>query len=186
MGLLSAAFFGAEVFVPLALTDLRHQSTTMAGLVLTAATIFWTAGAWLQERVVRRVSRRALTATGLAAMTVGLAATSAILSDAVPPAIAIPTWGLAGMGIGITYSTLALVVLETAPPGEEGAASAALQLAFVVGTAVGTGGTGAVVARWMDGGGTLSAAIALVFGTAVILAALSLAVASRLPAVTPR
>jgi MFS family permease len=181
MTLLSGAFFGAEIFVPLAITDVRAQTTTMAGLVLTAATILWTAGAWLQERVVLRSSRRLLTGAGLAAMTAGIATTAAVLSDAVPPWIAVGTWGLSGFGIGIAYSTLALVVLETAPNGEEGAASAALQLAFVLGTAVGTGATGAVVARWVDSGGALATAIGLVFAAAVVFAVFGLALTPRLP-----
>jgi MFS family permease len=180
-GLLGAAFFGAEVFVPLALTDLRGQSTTMAGLVLTAATIAWTSGAWLQERVVLRSSRRLLTALGLAAMTAGIAATASVLSEAVPPWAAVPTWALAGFGIGIAYSTVALVVLEAAALGEEGAASAALQLSFVLGTAAGTGATGAVVARWAANAESLALAMALVFLVAVGLGLLALAVSPRLP-----
>jgi MFS family permease len=179
--LLGASFFGAEVFVPLALTDVRLQTTSIAGLVLTAATVAWTGGAWLQERIVLQTSRRWLTAIGLAAMAVGIGITSSILADAVPPLLAVGSWGLAGFGIGIAYSTVTLVVLEEALPGEEGSASAASQLAFVVGTAVGTGSTGAVVSRWVEGGRPLAAAIAIVFVVAVVLAVFALIVAWRLP-----
>ena len=180
--LLAAAFFGAEIFVPLAVTEVRHQSTMAAGLVLSAATIAWTIGAWLQERFVQRSSRRFLAAAGLCAMTAGIAATGLLLTDVVPPAVAMLSWGLAGLGIGVSYSTVALVVLEAAPPGEEGAASASLQLAFVVGTALGTAATGAIVARSEEDGRSLAVAIALVFAVACALAILALATGARLPA----
>jgi MFS family permease len=185
VGILSAAFFGAEVFVPLALTDLRGDSTTMAGLVLTSATVFWTVGAWLQERIVLRSNRRVLTGVGLAAMTAGIAATAAVLCTSLPTWIAIPTWGLSGIGIGVAYSTVSLVVLEHAVPGEEGAASAAFQLSYVLGTAIGTGATGGVVARWVERGESLAVAIAVVFAVALALALLALATAPRLPSRAP-
>jgi MFS family permease len=171
--------------VPLALTDLRGDSTTMAGLVLTSATVFWTVGAWLQERIVLRSNRRVLTGVGLAAMTAGIAATAAVLCTSLPTWIAIPTWGLSGIGIGVAYSTVSLVVLEHAVPGEEGAASAAFQLSYVLGTAIGTGATGGVVARWVERGESLAVAIAVVFAVALALALLALATAPRLPSRAP-
>jgi MFS family permease len=88
---------------------------------------------------------------------------------------------LAGLGIGVAYSTVSLVVLESAKPGEEGAASAALQLSFVLGTAVGTGATGGVVARWVESGASLGAAMVVVFAVALALAFLALVAAPRLP-----
>src|SRR3712207_7573513 len=56
--LLNMAFFGVDAFVPLGLTSVRNQSTTSAGLVLTAATVTWTTGAWLQARLASRRGRR--------------------------------------------------------------------------------------------------------------------------------
>ena len=64
MALLSAAFFGAEAFVPLSLTDVRGRSVTLAGITLTAATLSWTAGAWIQARVASRYRRRTLIMPG--------------------------------------------------------------------------------------------------------------------------
>src|SRR5947208_2831489 len=42
-GLLTFAFFGADTFVPLAVVSVRHRSTAVAGIALTAATVSWTA-----------------------------------------------------------------------------------------------------------------------------------------------
>ena len=48
IGLLSIAFFGAEAFLPLTLISIRGQNTIIAGIALTAATLCWTSGSWLQ------------------------------------------------------------------------------------------------------------------------------------------
>ena len=63
-GLLMFAFFGTEAYVPLALTEVRHTSSTVAGLALTMATLRWTAGAWVQERTVQRLGPRRLGRAG--------------------------------------------------------------------------------------------------------------------------
>lgn len=181
MGLLSAAFFGAEIFVPLALTEVRGQAAALAGLVLTASSLTWTAGAILQERLAPKRSRRAMTTVGLASMAVGIALTGSLLSDAVAPWLGIPFWGIAGFGIGLAYTTIALVVLEATPPGREGTSAAALQLGNVLGTAVGTGAGGAVVATLAAGGGAMRGAIAVVGALALALNALALLAATRLP-----
>jgi MFS family permease len=90
-------------------------------------------------------------------------------------------WGVAGLGIGLAYSTTALVVLESAPPGEEGSASSAMQLANVLGTAIGTGVAGAILARVSDGGGSTAAAIALTDVLVLLTALGAIAVSMRLP-----
>src|SRR5215475_11609184 len=50
-GLLTFAFFGADAYVTLAITAVRHRSPTFAGLAVTGATLSWTAGAWVQARL---------------------------------------------------------------------------------------------------------------------------------------
>ena len=49
-GVLTCAFFGVDAFVALTLVGWRGISATEAGIALTAATIAWTAGAWIQAR----------------------------------------------------------------------------------------------------------------------------------------
>jgi MFS family permease len=179
MALLSAAFFGAEALVPLSLTDVRHRSITMAGVTLTAATVSWTAGAWVQARLAAHGARRRLLRAGLAIMAVGIAGIAVLLAPAVPIALAAVAWGVAGLGIGIAYSTAALVVLEAAPSGEAGAASAALQLGNVLGTALGTGIGAAVLARATRAATPLAAAIGINHGIALALAVAALLCAGR-------
>ncbi|MEO8603300.1 MAG: MFS transporter [bacterium] len=185
VGLLSAAFFGAEAFLPLTLTEIRGQTTMMAGIALSAATVSWTSGAWVQARLAPRRDRRRLTVVGLLAMLLGIAGLLPVLIPTTPIAAAIVTWAVTGFGIGIAYSTTALVVLESAPRGGEGAASAALQLANVLGVALGTGVGGAVVAMGTDAGWSASRAIAVVDVATILAAALALLAARGIPARPP-
>ena len=56
-GLLTFAFFGADAYVTLAVTAVRHRSPVVAGLAVTGATLAWTAGAWAQARLSDELGR---------------------------------------------------------------------------------------------------------------------------------
>jgi MFS family permease len=186
-GLLGFSFFAAEAFLPLSLTEVRGQSTTASGLALTAATLTWTTGAWIQARLAIRGSRRRLTVSGLLLMIAGVAGIAVVVTTTVPAGIAALAWGVTGLGMGLAFSTATLVVLESAPPGEEGAASSATQIANVLGTAIGTGIGGAIVAlaTASDAHSTRSAVV-LVDASAIAAAALALLTARGLPTAGPR
>ncbi len=145
-GLLNLAFFGVDAFVPLALTVGRGQSATVAGIALTAATIFWTAGSWVQAHVAQQQSRRRVTSIGLILIAAGIAGAIAALAPTVPVVVVPIAWGVAGLGMGLAYSAISLAVLETASAGQEGVATAAMQLANVLSIALGTGLGGVLIA----------------------------------------
>jgi len=145
-GILTFAFFGVDAYVSLTLSSVRGTSTTFAGIALTAATLTWTAASWIQAREVDRVGPRRLVEQGFLFVAAGNLALTATLFDAVPIAMGVVAWAIAGLGMGLAYAPLSLIVLAEAPSGQEGAATAALQLSDVLGIALGTGLTGAVVA----------------------------------------
>jgi MFS family permease len=180
-GLLCVTFFGAEVFVPLSLTTVRAQAPTVAGLALTAATLTWTAGAWLQARLAARRSRSGLVTVGLLLLVAGVIGTASVLISSVPIATAVVTWGLAGLGMGLSYSTTSLVVIESVPSGEEGTGSAAFQLATVVGSALGTGAGGGILGAVTSAGRSEALGVALVDLTAVLVGIVGLVTVRRLP-----
>ena len=180
-GLIMFSFFGTDTFVPLTITDARHRSTAMASVAVTAATLFWTAGAWAQARQLAHWPRRRLIGTGFALVVLGTGGVAASLSSAVPLAAAVVGWAIGGFGMGLGYSSVAVVVLAEAPPGNEGAATAAVQLAQNVGVALGAGVAGAAVAagasaHWRPAGG-LSVAFAITAAAGL----LGIPLARRLP-----
>jgi MFS family permease len=182
-GLLNLAFFGVDAFVPLALTSVRGQTATMAGLALTTATVGWTTGAWVQAHLAASRSRRGLEISGLALLAIGIVGVAAALAPSVPVLLAPVAWGVAGLGMGLAFSTNSLVVLEAAPPGQEGTASAALQLANTLGVAIGAGIGGAIIGNT---GATVSLSSIIIQDAAMIgVLVLTTLAATRLPDQSP-
>lgn len=175
------AFFGAEVYIPLAITDVRGAGLTAGALAISAATITWTAGSWLQARLVPRGWRRGLVGIGTLLIAAGIGVTAFVLLPDAPLYVAAVGWAIAGLGMGLAYTTLSLLILESAEPGLEGSASAALQLTFTLGTAFGTGVGGAWVALADGGIISLGAAIGLAFALTTVVALLAAAATPRLP-----
>lgn len=127
-GLIGTAFAAAEVYVPLLLTLSRDLTLTEAGWVLTAGAVFWCAGAFLAARwrVLRDETVRVR--LGAALLAAGVGGFALVAVPAVPLAVPVLAWGVAGLGIGMSFSTLSVLALAFAPPGEEGKTSSALQL----------------------------------------------------------
>jgi MFS family permease len=182
MGLICLAFFGAEAFLPLALNEVRGQSPTLAGLALTAATLTWTAGAWVQAQRATQWSRRGMVGAGFVLVALGVAIAGSTASEDVPVVMAAVGWAVGGLGMGIAYSNVSVTILAEAPPDQEGYASASLQLASVLGVAVGTGMSGAIVSAGDAGAWSTATSIALAFALMAAFALIAAAGARRLPA----
>lgn len=176
-GMTTLAFFTAQAFLPLTLTELRGQRAAFAGLALTLSTLTWTAGAWLQDKRGHVVGRQRLVVAGLTILLAGIATTWLLVLDGVPVFFAAITWSIAGLGMGMAYSGLSLIVLAEAAVGQEGRASSALQLAEQLSVATGTGLAGAAVAA-ADRSDRLFPGLVVAFGIAVAGAVLG-NVASR-------
>jgi MFS family permease len=186
IGLLSVAFFGGEAFLPLTLISIRGQTTIIAGIALTAATLSWTAGSWLQANLAPRQGRRMLVMIGLLVVAVGLLGIMSILIPSIPALIAIVAWGVSGLGMGLAYSTLSLVVLETAPKDQVGSASASMELSSVLGTALGTGLGGVIIAFAARSGHSPSWGIAVIDIFVIVVIGFACLAAIRLPGRSPQ
>jgi MFS family permease len=179
--LLTCCFFAGDAYVPYAVVTVRHAPTALAALALTASTLTWTAGSWVQARRIARWGPRRLVRPGEGLVAIGLGVmTCVVLLPSVPPALAILAWALAGAGIGTAYSPLSVTTLDLAAAGEEGRATSALQLCDVLGQAIGTGVAGAIVAATARIGPGTGVALALSFAIAVAVG--GVVVGARLPA----
>jgi len=181
-GIIAFAFFGVDAFVTLALTDVRGTSVGLGGVALTAAALAWTAGSWVQERRVAQIGPRAFVRVGALAIACGIAGMIVVAQLAVPIACAVLAWGVAGLGMGLAYAPVSLIVLGEAPTGAEGAASAALNLSETLGIALGTGASGAIVAAGDALGWTQASALTIAFVMCGAIALLTSGMARRLPA----
>jgi MFS family permease len=181
-GMLTFAFFGADAYVTLTISTIRHHSPVLAGLALTGATLAWTAGAWVQARLSDVWEGRRLVRTGLVIILAGIAGMTLVLRPGVPVAVALAAWTVAGLGMGLAYAPLSLLMLQRAPAGQEGQASASLNLTDTLGTATGIGIGGAAVAA--AAGGHLDVGVAVAFAVAAAMGVAALALSSRLPSGT--
>jgi MFS family permease len=179
-GVITFAFFGAEAYLPLALVTVRGTSATEAGLALTSATISWTAGSWIQAIRYAAWGGRRLTALGFILVTVSIVTVSAVLLPGVPILVAPVGWAIGGLGMGLAYSSVSLLVLRDAPPGEQGTATAAMQLTDVLGTSLGTGFGGAILGFATLSGLSAGTGIGVAFAVSAVVAALGVLVTRHL------
>jgi MFS family permease len=148
-GLLAGAFFGIESVVPLSLTLQHGYSATLAGLPLTCAGFSWSAGSWWQSRVddaadpERRIRliRAGFVLVGSGGVLMALAAVPEL-----PGWLAFAAWVLAGLGAGLTMSSVGVLMLKYTTDADRGADSAALQLSDATASALTTGVAGVFVA----------------------------------------
>jgi len=179
-GILTFAFFGTDAYVSLAVTEGHDASTWVAGLALTGATLAWTTGAWVQQRLVVDHGPRWLVRRGLAIIAVGIAGMIVALGP-VPVGAVVVAWTVAGLGMGLSYAPISVTVLGTAEPGQEGAASASLQLTDVLGVALGTGLAGVFVALGEGRGWATASSLRIAFVVTLAVAVGGVVAAGRLP-----
>jgi MFS family permease len=190
-GLLTFTFFGTDAYVTLVITEVRHRSPLVASIAVTGTTLTWAAGSWLQARIGDTWEGRRLVRAGLAIVLAGIAGMVLVLQPGVPVWVGLAAWTVAGLGMGLGYTPLSLMMLRQAPPGQEGWASASLNLADVLGTAIGIGVGGAAVAA--GAGRNLQLGITVAFAISAAMGVVALPFTRRLPAgtnaspsVTPR
>lgn len=144
--LMLASFNGAVSFVPTLLIALRGLSVNVAGVILALTSIGWAVGAIVQGR--RRFLGRAsvLVHAGAISVAAGLLGCAlAAWTDLWAWAFVVPV-AVVGLGMGLISSATSVLTLELSAPSEHAAASSALQLSDVLGSAIGISVTGAIYA----------------------------------------
>jgi len=171
-GLFTAAFFGAETFVPLMLVTERDLSPALAGLTLTAGAVGWSAGSWLQSAGRLPVGRPTLLVAGGLVIGTSVLLLAATPLPGVPPWLVAPIWSLGGLGMGLGMSSTSVLTLDLSEPGAEGRNSSGLQVSDALGGVLGIGVAGAVFAVLHDPGGSDAGTFALIW---VVLGVVGLA-----------
>jgi MFS family permease len=128
-GFIAAAFASAESFLPLLLTQHFGWSLTQAGIALSAGAVTWSIGSAVQARVHGDAARRRLLPTGFALAAGGIAVVMGpVAVAALPSWLALVGWIGVGLGIGLSFPMLSVLLLKLSPPSSQGANSSALQL----------------------------------------------------------
>jgi MFS family permease len=177
--LLSLAFFAVDGFVPLLLTHIRGRTIVEASLVVTLATVGWSAGTWWQSRVVPRMRKSSLVLGGVVAIGLGTIGVAAGLLST-PLVVPYVAWTVAGLGMGVAYPTIYLVMMDRAATGSEGSVVALMLLVDSLGVSAGTGLGGSAVAIVTALHASLRIGLIGAFGLALAAAIALAALAPRL------
>ncbi len=172
---IGTAMSAAEVYVPLLLVLERDLTLSQAGWVLTVGAVTWCAGATLAARWALLADEAGRVRLGAVLVAVGICGFATVSAPDVPVALPIAAWGVAGLGIGMAFSTLSVLALATSAPGEEGRTSSALQLNDQLAMGVVIALSGVVFAAFAD---TAPGAAA----TGLVLTAATVAAVALLPA----
>ncbi|MGW4795200.1 MFS transporter [Nonomuraea sp. NPDC004297] len=169
-GLYSAAFFGVNSFIPLALQHVKSFDARSAGIALTTGALGWSVGSFLQSRKAGEAHRRIRFGAGCVTVAILLCLLSVL--PGVSGWISVPAWIVAGFGMGFGMTTISITAMKQSPLNEQGANSAALSVTDQLGSALSIGIGGALV----NVIGHASAQIATGFLViSVLMAAISLA-----------
>jgi MFS family permease len=129
---------------------------------------------------VGRVGAENYVRIGFPIVALGLAGMALALVPEIPAWIAIPTFAVAGLGMGLSYSQFAIIVLRDAPRDRQGSVTAAISLSDALGTALGAGIPGAMIAAAVRAGSGPAPALAAAIAMAVTVAFLGFLLAPRL------
>jgi MFS family permease len=176
-GLISAAFFGTEVYVPYLLQNDFGLSPSAAGLALSASGVTWAGASWLQARVASRIGTVSTLTVGVSLMIVAIGLSLATALFGLSPVLPIVGWAIAGAGMGFMYPRLSVRMLELSTPQNQGFNSSALSIADTIGAAIAIAITGVVFAAL--GGGAQSAPFTGTFTVTIVVALVALALVPR-------
>lgn len=163
-GLIAGAFFGAEAFIPLMLVEQRGLSLVLSGAVLTVGSVGWTVGSWLQSRPQLRLRLDRIITIGAALVAVGL---SLATVTAGRPDVWVGLIGiscvLAGLGMGLAFSSTSVAALSLSSMAEQGRNSSSLALGEALGGSLLVALSGTIFALLHPSG-----RLALTFGSVML------------------
>jgi predicted MFS family arabinose efflux permease len=187
MSLLAVAVTSGEIFVPLFLQVLHHQSPLVAGYLAALMAAGWTLGSIASAGVTGSNIRRAILAGPILGV-VGMVALAILMpvesngsgQTLIPICLALI---LIGLGVGLAWPHLLTRVFQVAPAGEQDLASASITTVQLFATAFGAALAGMVanVAGLTEPGGvegTASAAVWL-FGVFALAPVVGVLIARR-------
>ncbi|NMH79643.1 MFS transporter [Pseudonocardia xinjiangensis] len=173
-GLLAGVFFTVNAYLPLMLNGTHGWSLAMAGLPLIVGSLGWSAASAWQGRHPD-LPRALLLRIGFCALAVGTAGMLLVAPGWGVPWLALPFWVVAGLGMGIGFSSMSFLLLQQSGAGQVGFHSSAAQIADQLTTAAMIGAGGALLALL----GTPAAALPVLVALLTALAVTGAVVAAR-------
>jgi MFS family permease len=173
-GLLAGVFFAANAYLPLMLHGTHGWSLAAAGVPLIVGSLGWSAAAAWQGRHPD-LSRARLLRAGFCGVGLGTAGLLLVAPAWGSPWAAAPFWLVAGIGMGLGFSSLSYLLLQQSAAGSVGFHTSAAQIADQLTTAVLIGLGGALLAV----APAPATALPVLLVVLTVLAAVGAAVAGR-------
>jgi len=177
--IVAAAFGGVGAFLPLLLTLHHHFGPSRAGISLTITGLMWAFGSWLQGRD-HHFRRTTVLRAGLALMTAGLSVTTLLTLSGLPAWAGLTGWAVAGIGMGLSSPSLAVLTLDLAGESNQGRYTSAAQMAGSVSMATSFAVSGTLLALAAPDPGR--AVFGAIITAGAVIAALGLLVTRRVGA----
>jgi MFS family permease len=140
MWLLAASVTGAEIFLPLFLQTLHHQSPLAAGYLSTLVAAAWTLGSIISSGANDRSANHAIMAAPVLCVVGMLLLAGTMSASSSGSWLALTPICLAliaiGLGVGLAWPHLLTRVIKVAPADEQNVASAAITTVQLFATAV--------------------------------------------------
>jgi MFS family permease len=175
-GLIAAAFFGAEIYIPYLLSDRYNYSAALSGLALTGAALTWASASWLQGRLDATLIHVRAMQIGTVLVLFAILTAVATAAFELSPLVVIGGWLFGGAGMGLMYPRLSVMTLSYSTDRDQGFNSSALSIGDSLGGALALASTGIVFASLAGAG---SWPFAGCFILATLIACMSLGVGPR-------
>lgn len=177
-GLLFGAFAVTESYMVYSLNEFGGASPKTAGIMITLGSLTWSAGSLLQARMDTAqgpAGRPGRIRLGVALMLVGIGSvflSLVILRDVWLLSCAVG-WMVAGLGIGLGYTTSATLAFANAPSGQDGLVSSSTLLGDLMTSSIGVGIGGILLAGVQSAGGgkPIAASAAMTLALIMLIAA---------------
>ncbi len=177
---LAGGYFAAEVFIPIALVQVRGVSTTVAGLTIAVSGIAWASGSYAQSRLAATGDRAAAVRLGAAILVVAIASLPLSLVAGLPSWLAAISWAGAAAGMGLAIPSISVQVLRLSPEHDQGVNSAAIQIVDAVGFSVAVAALGVGYATAVADGGATATTYTALWLSAAAIAAVVIVIAGRM------
>ena len=177
----TAAFLGADSFIPLAADRIHGTSPTVQGFVIIGASLTWTCGQWFVARHPDLDPRRTVR-WGFITMAIGLGASAPVLAAGWPLWATFLTWAIGGFGMGLLFNPTTVTAMSHADEGAEGLVSSQINLADAIGFSLMGGVGGAMVALSDRTSLSLASGLGINFSLAIALAGTGAICARRIAA----
>jgi MFS family permease len=180
--LANAAFFSVEGFLPAYLTRVAGLTLTVASIVVTCGVLSWTIGTWAQSRLANSRPMARIATLGEALMLVGVGGVVAGVASGAAIVVYV-AWGLAGLGMGMTYPAIGVLATDVAATGDaEVTTLAQYQLGDVLGSGFGPALVGIAVNAAASRSIDLQDGLLIGFSATCALLLAALFASTRLPA----